>query len=287
MTRLVLLGLLGACYSPAYKDCEVACGGGACPSGLSCDPVLKVCRTDGAGGSCGQGSADAARPDMNVPGDQVVDAFCDSQPGVTFCEDFDRAELAAQGWTAISEMNGGSAALVSSTRSAPRALEATTPGSEGLTEASAQVQKILTIDPTFSSIAFAFDVMFVQRDGAVQPKLAVHLGAGGYSIQLASNGATQTYFIVNGQAASQVFDNGLVLGTWYRYEIRLVRSGQEMTAFVTRDGVAMGNGGGQVGGPHPVPIGANSWDMSVGAFNASKNGICRFDFDNVVMTVTL
>lgn len=287
MTRVLLLGLLGACYSPSYRDCEVACAGGACPSGLSCDPALKVCRLEGAGGACGQGSGSADAATADVPGDRFTGTFCDTQPGITFCQDFDTTPLDMQGWTAISETNGGTAGLVSSTRSPPSAFEATTPASDGSTEASAQVQKILTIEATFTSIVFAFDVMFVQRDGALLPKAAAHLGHGAYSIDMASNGATQTYFIISGQTATQTFDDGLTLGTWYRYEITLIQSNQQISATVKRDGVAIGNAGGQVGGPQPFPVGATTWDMSIGAFNVSQNGACRFDFDNVVVNATL
>ena len=45
-----LLALVG-CYSPGYRDCEVTCGGGTCPSGFVCDQG--VCRVEGFSGACG------------------------------------------------------------------------------------------------------------------------------------------------------------------------------------------------------------------------------------------
>lgn len=192
-----------------------------------------------------------------------------------------------QGFTTITENNGGTVQLVSSARSAPSALEATTPQSDGTTAVDGQVQKTMTLDPAFTSVVFAFDVNFVQRDGALQPKGAAHLGFPGYTIDLASNGATQAYFVVNSQSATYVFDDGLVLGTWYRYEITVTRSGQDLVASAKRDGMAVGNNNGVIGPSQPIALGLDSWDVWVGAFNTSQNGACRFDFDNIVVIATL
>lgn len=49
--RVALLLALVGCYSPAYRDCEVSCTGGACPSGYVCD--RGVCRVEGFSGLCG------------------------------------------------------------------------------------------------------------------------------------------------------------------------------------------------------------------------------------------
>lgn len=65
---LVWSVVLGAgCYSPSYKDCEVTCAtGNGCPSGLTCDQTLGVCRTEGHGQACGAPVDDTAMaPDSN------------------------------------------------------------------------------------------------------------------------------------------------------------------------------------------------------------------------------
>ncbi|MBA3540148.1 MAG: PD40 domain-containing protein [Deltaproteobacteria bacterium] len=51
-SMIISLGYLGlgACYSPGYKDCEITCASGACPSGLSC--ASGVCRSPGQSGAC-------------------------------------------------------------------------------------------------------------------------------------------------------------------------------------------------------------------------------------------
>jgi hypothetical protein len=56
--RVALLLALVGCYSPAYRDCEITCTGGACPSGYVCD--RGVCRVEGFSGLCGaSGSNDS------------------------------------------------------------------------------------------------------------------------------------------------------------------------------------------------------------------------------------
>lgn len=55
--RVALLLALVGCYSPAYRDCEVTCSGGACPSGYVCD--RGVCRVEGFSGLCGMTVSDS------------------------------------------------------------------------------------------------------------------------------------------------------------------------------------------------------------------------------------
>jgi hypothetical protein len=62
----MLCAALAGCYSPAYRDCEVSCSGGACPSGLAC--MAGVCRTEDATGSCGGSDARIAdTPPSDAP----------------------------------------------------------------------------------------------------------------------------------------------------------------------------------------------------------------------------
>lgn len=66
-----LLALVG-CYSPGYRDCEVTCGGGTCPSGFVCD--RGVCRVEGFSGACGV-TIDAAidsPPNADDDGDGII-----------------------------------------------------------------------------------------------------------------------------------------------------------------------------------------------------------------------
>lgn len=53
--------LASACYSPGYRDCEVTCAGGTCPSGLRCDQG--VCRLPGMNGACGTVDGDGPGSD--------------------------------------------------------------------------------------------------------------------------------------------------------------------------------------------------------------------------------
>ena len=46
----LVCAVMTACYSPGYRDCEVTCTTGACPSGLSCE--LGYCRVSGATANC-------------------------------------------------------------------------------------------------------------------------------------------------------------------------------------------------------------------------------------------
>lgn len=69
-----LLALVG-CYSPGYRDCEVTCGGGTCPSGLVCDQG--VCRVEGFSGACGSDSTRDAKtidssPNADDDGDTIL-----------------------------------------------------------------------------------------------------------------------------------------------------------------------------------------------------------------------
>ncbi len=73
MRVLVLLALVG-CYSPGYRDCEVTCGGGTCPSGFVCDQG--VCRVEGFSGACGSTTHDArmidSPPNADDDGDGII-----------------------------------------------------------------------------------------------------------------------------------------------------------------------------------------------------------------------
>lgn len=60
-----LLAVVGACYSPTYRDCEVTCAGGVCPSGYRCEDGM--CRAPGFGGACGQMISDGPAPDIANP----------------------------------------------------------------------------------------------------------------------------------------------------------------------------------------------------------------------------
>ncbi|HEX5059327.1 MAG TPA: thrombospondin type 3 repeat-containing protein [Kofleriaceae bacterium] len=67
---LFITCLAAGCYSPGYRDCEITCASGACPSGFSCDQG--VCRIDGFSGPCGQQMSDAPN--------QFLDAMIDGNP---------------------------------------------------------------------------------------------------------------------------------------------------------------------------------------------------------------
>ncbi|NVB83784.1 MAG: hypothetical protein HOV81_35745 [Kofleriaceae bacterium] len=54
--------LTAGCYSPGYRDCEVTCTTGACPSGLSCEQGY--CRVPGETASCSSVLADAGNDTM-------------------------------------------------------------------------------------------------------------------------------------------------------------------------------------------------------------------------------
>lgn len=70
--RVALLLALVGCYSPAYRDCEISCTGGACPSGYVCD--RGVCRVEGFGGLCGvrsDGGTDSS-PNADDDSDGII-----------------------------------------------------------------------------------------------------------------------------------------------------------------------------------------------------------------------
>ena len=73
MRVLVLLALVG-CYSPGYRDCEVTCAAGSCPSGFVCNQG--VCRVDGFSGTCGAVMHDSrtidSPPDADDDGDGII-----------------------------------------------------------------------------------------------------------------------------------------------------------------------------------------------------------------------
>jgi hypothetical protein len=95
--RLYLIALLVGCYSPSFRDCEVACTGGTCPSGLMC--IDSVCRLPGMTGECTFTPMDDAAPDdegnRDIPLEQLADANwtalcdyyvrCGSAEAVTTC----------------------------------------------------------------------------------------------------------------------------------------------------------------------------------------------------------
>ena len=71
MVRLVLVAALasalGACYEPQFADCVDTCGtSGICPEGLSCQNGF--CRTEGATGSCENGSNNPVDAPMPIDG---------------------------------------------------------------------------------------------------------------------------------------------------------------------------------------------------------------------------
>jgi hypothetical protein len=81
---VAMLCALGACYSPGFKDCEITCASGACPSGFRCDQG--VCRADGVSGPCGQtGDSGIDTPDgdpgLDSDNDGVNDAI-DNCPSI-------------------------------------------------------------------------------------------------------------------------------------------------------------------------------------------------------------
>ena len=67
-----LLALVG-CYSPGYRDCEVTCGGGTCPSGFVCDQG--VCRVEGFSGACGATTNHDASIDSSPTADDDGDSI--------------------------------------------------------------------------------------------------------------------------------------------------------------------------------------------------------------------
>lgn len=72
MVRLAALAgfaLASACYSPSYRDCQLACASGTCPSGLEC--TAGMCRLPGMTGACVvdpmiDASGSDARPGLTV-----------------------------------------------------------------------------------------------------------------------------------------------------------------------------------------------------------------------------
>lgn len=279
---IAALALLAGCYSPAYRDCEVGCASGACPSGLSCDPALRVCRVEGATGACGA-TADATRAD-STGRDVAPSGYCAVAPANLFCQDFDSGTLTTQGWL-VSTTAGSTVTLVPSTRSLPNALESTTPPTDGSAAAEAVVFAALSVPDGFTQLQVGFDINFAEREGALQPKGAFRIEAlPGLSVGLSSNGPNQVYTIVNDDAATQVFDNQLLLGTWYRYEIYFAVNGNLVDVYLTRDG-ALVTTDGRIGSA-ALPPEAAQWQIRIGASNTSSNGVCRFLFDNVLVTAT-
>jgi hypothetical protein len=55
--------VVAACYSPSYRDCDVTCASGACPSGFVC--AEGICRVEGFSGACG------AKDDGGISADDV------------------------------------------------------------------------------------------------------------------------------------------------------------------------------------------------------------------------
>jgi hypothetical protein len=79
---LVVVGVaIGGCYGPSYKDCDVSCASGhGCPAGLTCDQSLGLCRTAGAGATCGSVTDDAPDADIDAP---PIDRDGDGVPNET------------------------------------------------------------------------------------------------------------------------------------------------------------------------------------------------------------
>lgn len=279
---IAALALLAGCYSPTYRDCEVGCASGACPAGLSCDPALRVCRVEGATGACGV-TADAT-PSDSTGRDVSASNYCALAPPHLFCQDFDTGTISTQGWQ-VSTTPGSNVTLVPSTQSLPNALESQTPSTDGSAPAEAVVFATLTVPSGFTQLRVGFDVNFAERAGALQPKGAFRIEAlPGFSVGLSSNGPNQVYTLVNDDTASQVFDNQLVLGTWYRYEIYFAVNGNLVDVYLTRDGALVTTDGRIGSGPLPPETAA--WQIRLGASNTSSNGVCRFLFDNVLVTTS-
>ncbi len=59
----MLCALAAGCYSPAYRDCEISCANGTCPSGLEC--TAGACRLPGMTAPCGEGPDDDAGVDAD------------------------------------------------------------------------------------------------------------------------------------------------------------------------------------------------------------------------------
>lgn len=74
MRFLLVLLVVSACYSPGYRDCEITCASGTCPSGLTCS--AGVCRAPGMTGACNVQPGD----DANL-GDTPLDVADAAQLG--------------------------------------------------------------------------------------------------------------------------------------------------------------------------------------------------------------
>jgi hypothetical protein len=276
---IALLALLAGCYSPSFGDCEIGCAAGTCPSGLRCDNALHVCRLEGASGGCPMSDA---RVDTNVSMD-APPGFCRLHAGAAYCQDFDVGTIPEQGYSNVETVGSGLVSLAPSPRSPPSALSTHTPISDGSTESDARVYASVTLPSSFQSVTLAFDINVAQRDNAQLPKGEVRFEAPGFSVELNSNGPTQAYTLINDVSSSQIFDNGLAVGTWYHYEILLSAGASDFAVYGMRDGQGIGGGNGYLGnGSKPVP---GPWQIGVGAHNRSSNGACTFVFDNVLVTV--
>ena len=229
----------------------------------------------------GPGVADA-RADAGF--DAGANTFCGGQTGALFCQDFDTGTLVEQGWV-VTTTPGANLTLISSQRSTPFALEARTPQSDGASASEARVTRSMDLPVTAQTVRLAFDVEFVQRDGALLPKMAVAFNTDGYEVDLFSNGVSETYVLVYSPDGFQQAFDSVPLGTFARYELTLTRSGTTLVLGVTRDGAPIANGA-DVATPAPAPAPGATWTLQMGAMNTSSNGPCTFVFDNVLITAS-
>src|SRR5262245_5924304 len=89
--------------------------------------------------------------------DGASGSFCGDHTGAVFCQDFDTGTLVEQGW-AVMTTPGASLTLIASSRSAPFALEARAPMSDGVNPNDARVTRSIDLPVTAQTTRLAFDV---------------------------------------------------------------------------------------------------------------------------------
>jgi hypothetical protein len=239
------------------------------------DPVPGAA-TDPDGGN----AADAPSVPPDAPaGDAGGEGFCATKRG-SFCEDFDHGSLVENGW-ASTLTNRGTVQLAQSDRSAPFALQSTTPASKAEDgDTAAFVSRVLPVPAGYTHLRVAVDVRVTQRDDVLQPKtmIGLYIG-GGKALYVLSNGKTQIYGAAReADAGAPVFLES-PFNTWIHIEFCFEKTGTTLDASIYVDDRPM------LAHAASYPISTEeSWKIELGARNISTNGTCSFYYDNVLVT---
>lgn len=281
---------LTGCYSPAYIDCAITCPDGeTCPDGFQCEPSLKVCRPQGASGSCPAPGGDANRDAVN--GDGSTDApvfgmYCMNRgTSFLFCQDFDSGTLQQQGW-AVMQGGQGTAMLSTPGVSLQQRFEAAVPNDL----AHAQIHDSFVVSqPTYTQISIFFQMIELERaPGTMKTLFALRAGST-VQIELYSTGPGSLLAQVNGQTASVAF--APVANAWSRYELRFVPVGGGGSGSGSGSDAGIGdlyanfyvdNNNIATLGLVAAPSPTTAWDMYFGlGAGSGNNSPMRFGYDNV------